>query len=124
LAERWRRPIVPLEISQSREAIVTADGRILRVPVLTLSEEDKERIRLGYACAKCLRPFERAWPERCPDCGAPVRREQAAYFAREYDRDPVRLGPSTTLAHERATLAERIAKEKEAKHGHNTSQRD
>jgi len=46
--------------------------------------ETVERMRLGYMCCKCLEPFETPWPERCPVCGAPIRSEQAEYFAREF----------------------------------------
>lgn len=115
--ERWRRPIVPLDISQSEEVIVTSDGREMRQPVLTLSADDIDRLRAGYACMKCLRVFERSWPERCPDCGAPVRREQAAYFAREFDPHQIRLGPSTSLEFERAYMHELLAKQKEKRNG-------
>ena len=62
-------------------------------------------MRLGYACAKCLRVFERPWPERCPDCGAPIRSKQAEYFANEFGGTE-RLGPSTTIADELERLKE------------------
>jgi hypothetical protein len=70
-----------------------------------LKPDDVERARLGYLCLKCLEPFEQAWPERCPVCGAPIRREQAAYFAREFG-GVLQLGPSTTLEEELARLKE------------------
>lgn len=92
IQERWRRPVVPLHIEEhGREVIWTPDGRRQRQAVFTLREEDKERMRLGYVCAKCLEPFEHAWPERCHQCGVAVRRDQAAFFAREFDPKPLDL---------------------------------
>ena len=109
---RWQTPIVPLEIHQSDEAIVTGDGRIMRQPMFVFKPEDIERFRSGYACLKCMAVFEKAWPEKCRDCGAPIRRDQAAYFAREYDPHQIHIGPSTTLDYERALMAELIEKER------------
>jgi len=98
---------VPLAIDASEhEAIVTADGRVMRQPVLTLSVEDTDRLRSGYVCIKCFEPFEQAWPERCPVCGAPVRREQARYFAQEFG-GAAALGSPVSLLDELAHLAER-----------------
>lgn len=114
MAERWRKPVVPLHIeSHPDQGLVMPDGRTMGDVMIVLSEEDKERMRLGYVCAKCFEPFERAWPERCPVCGAPIRREQAAFFAQEALAQPVHLGPTTTLADERAGLEERRRKEEE-----------
>lgn len=105
-SERWRKPVVPLDISQAdNEGILLPDGRVFRQPVLALKPEDIDRIRLGYVCVKCFEPFERAWPELCPVCGCHVRRDQAAYFAREYGGAQY-LGPSTSLADERERLRE------------------
>jgi len=121
MTERWRVPVVPLDINQSEhEGIVTADGRVMRQPVLVLKPEDMERMRAGYVCMKCLEPFEQAWPVRCPVCGAPVRTRQADYFAMHYDPSQIQLGPSTTLEEERARLPELRAKEKEAGNGNHT----
>src|SRR5262245_60331331 len=121
LAERWRRPVVPIEIHEHEtEGIMLPDGRVLRQPVFVLSAEDMERLRTGYVCAKCFEPFERAWPERCPVCGAPIRTKQAEYFAREFGGE-ARIGPSTSLDDELASLPERVAKEKEANRNGNRS---
>jgi hypothetical protein len=112
-AERWRRPVVPLAIEQqSDQGLWLPDGRVLGGVSLTLASGDVERVRAGYVCAKCLEPFEQAWPERCHVCGAPVRREQASFFAREYGGEQ-RLGPSVALADEIERLPEERAKEAE-----------
>jgi DNA-directed RNA polymerase subunit RPC12/RpoP len=114
--ERWRRPVVPLGVEhQPTQVIYLPDGRRLGDVVFVLSEEDRERLRLGYVCIKCFEPFEHAWPERCPVCGAPIRTKQAEFFAQEAVSKPVHLGPSTTLADERAGLEERRRKEEEKK---------
>jgi hypothetical protein len=113
LAERWRKPIVPLAIEpHEKEILVLPDGRSHRQAMLALRPEDMERLRSGFACLKCFEPFEQAWPERCHVCGAPVRREQASFFARELG-PAMQVGPRTTLEEERAGLAERAAKERE-----------
>lgn len=75
-------------------------GRPMRALRITFDEESTERIRLGYACAKCLAVFSRAWPELCPECGAPVRARQAEFFAREYggvEQMPVSLALERAL---------------------------
>lgn len=114
MAERWRKPVIPLHIeAHPTQVIDLSDGRQLGDAVIVLSEEDKERMRLGYVCVKCFEPFERAWPERCPVCGAPIRKEQAAFFAQEALATPMHLGPTTTLEDERAGLEERRRKEEE-----------
>ena len=59
-------------------------GRPMRAMKITFDRESTERIRNGYACAKCLAVFDRAWPVNCPECGAPVRARQAEFLAREY----------------------------------------
>jgi hypothetical protein len=116
LAERWSKPAVPIAIEPTDQVTTLPDGRNFAMHAPVLSAEDIERARLGYLCLKCLEPLERAWPERCPLCGAPIRREQAAYFAREFGE--VKLGPSTTLEEELAGLSER--REEEERNGNDT----
>lgn len=52
-------------------------------PLMVLEFDDYERIRLGYACIKCLEPFERPFPEECVTCKFPVRDEQQEWFELE-----------------------------------------
>jgi hypothetical protein len=109
--ERWRKPVVPIGLETTDQAIEFPDGRKFGIAAPVLSPEDIERARHGYICLKCLEPLETPWPERCPVCGAPIRTEQAAYLAREFGE--VRVGPTTTLEDELAGLEERRAKEQE-----------
>lgn len=114
MAERWRKPVVPIAIEpHEKEILVLPDGRSHRQAMLALVPEDIDRLRAGFVCLKCFEPFEQAWPERCHVCGAPVRREQARFFASEMASSPMQIGPRTTLEEERAGLAERAAKERE-----------
>lgn len=85
MPERWRRPAEVLAIEDSPdEGLWLPDGRVLGNVRMTMTKETIERMREGYLCAKCLEPFEQAWPERCHVCGAPVREKQSEYFANEF----------------------------------------
>ena len=85
MPERWRKPAEVIDIQElPDQGFWLPDGRVQGAVQLTLSEDTIERMRLGYMCVKCMEPFEQAWPERCPVCGAPVRDKQAEYFAREF----------------------------------------
>lgn len=114
MAERWRRPLKVLDLEPGREIMLDSDGRLRRSVKIVYDEESLERIRQGYACARCLEVFEVPWPLRCPTCKAPVGGRQAAYFEREVGADEW-LGPKTTLEEERESLPERA--EKEARDG-------
>lgn len=104
MAERWRKPVVPLAINDhDSETLLLPDGRQQREAVLTLAEDDKERMRQGYVCMKCLEPFERPWPERCHVCGAPIRTKQAEFFANEFGGE-THLGSRLSLADELESL--------------------
>jgi len=55
------------------------------------SQEDIERIRLGYVCINCWEPHESPFPEACALCGFPMREEQSAAFQEKFkgvERDP------------------------------------
>jgi hypothetical protein len=84
LSDRTRKPLTILHVEPSSEAFQLPDGRVQRGVKITYDRESTERIRLGYACARCTEPFEEAWPERCPVCGAPIRARQSEYFEREF----------------------------------------
>lgn len=87
--ERWRKPPVILASEPdgrgtSGQVIETSDGRLQVDPLLTVDAETADRLRQGYLCANCLEPFERPWPEHCPVCGVPVRREQGLHYAAQF----------------------------------------
>lgn len=103
-----RKPLKVLSIEPGDEVVQVGD-RLLRSTKLVFDRESTQRIRHGYACAKCLAVFERAWPEQCPECGAPVRARQLEYFEREYG-GVVHVGSRVSLADELASLHERVAK--------------
>jgi len=83
LSRDWRRPLTVLHTEPGTEVNLVGD-RFLRSTHIVFDRESTERIRSGYACAKCLEPFEQAWPEKCPVCGAPIRARQLEYFTKEY----------------------------------------
>jgi hypothetical protein len=114
LAERWRKPVIPIAIEQVQQGLWLPDGRIQGEAQLVLSGEDIDRIRAGYVCAKCLEPHEEAWPERCSVCGSPMRTEQAAYIAREFGGNIGTVGKTTDWEAELAGLDERRRKQEEA----------
>lgn len=119
MMERWRAPVIPLDVEQQPDqGIWLPDGRVQGAVTLILTADDVQRICAGYACAKCLEPLERAWPERCLACGAAIRRDQADYIARELAREVALLGPSTSLADEIERLPEEVAKEAERNGNH------
>ncbi|HKB39854.1 MAG TPA: hypothetical protein VKD72_25690 [Gemmataceae bacterium] len=107
--ERWRKPLKVLHHEHGNDYTIQG-GRLVRTTRLVFDRESTERIRHGYACAKCLAVFERPWPEKCRDCGAPIRALQAEYFLREYDPTPMHLGSRINLDDELASLHERVAK--------------
>jgi hypothetical protein len=99
---------VPISLEPVDQGLFLPDGRRLGIVAPVLSPADIERARAGYLCLKCLEPFEHAWPERCAVCGAPIRKEQAAYLAREFEQADL-ARPS--VDDELAELHERRAKE-------------
>lgn len=111
MAERWRKPVIPIDFVTVDQGIVFPDGRERGVVAPVLRPEDIERARLGYVCLNCLEPHEEAWPVKCNFCGAPIREKQAAFFAREFTE--LQVGPSTTIDDELAGLDERRRKEEE-----------
>ena len=63
------------------------------------SEDDVERVRLGYVCIICLEPHEQHHPAHCQVCPFPMRAIQDEVFEEMYEGE-VQVGPSTTLAEE------------------------
>lgn len=91
LIERWRKPVRPLAITEAPTVITTELGRETQEVKTRFRPEDIERFRTGYCCLRCWEPHETPWPERCAVCRYPIRKEQAAEFARLFkgeERDP------------------------------------
>lgn len=104
-----RKPLKVLHVEHGDEIYLYGGARLGRSVRVTLDRESTDRIRSGYACAKCLAVFDLQWPLHCPECGAPVRERQLEFFQREYG-GVVHLGPKTSMADELAGLHERVAK--------------
>lgn len=88
--------------------LVSADGSMRDHFNLTYTEEDKERIRLGYCCINCGESqvgHDAPFPEACWVCGFQMKDKQAQRFAMEF-RGSVRIGPSTSLEEELALMEE------------------
>lgn len=112
MSERWRRPANVVAIEEHPTlGIWLPDGRVQGQVRIAVDDETAERIRTGYMCAKCLEPFEFAWPVRCNVCGAPIRERQAEYLAQQFGVEEPVSRPSWD--EERAAIPEHIAKEEE-----------
>lgn len=112
MPERWRKPLTVVAVEEHPSlGIWLPDGRVQGALRIAVDEESAERIRTGYACAKCLEPFEHSWPRHCPVCGAPIAEQQAEYLAQEmeFEKPLKRL----SIDEEIAAIPERIAKENE-----------
>lgn len=109
---RWNEPVIPVGFEETDQVVTLPDGRRFAMVAPMLSPSDIERARQGRICLKCQERFEEAWPERCRTCGAPIRRDQADYFAREFAGE-ILVGPRKTLEEEIAGLDERRREEEE-----------
>ena len=110
MSERWRKPltVVAIEVHPT-EGILLPDGREQSQVRITYDRESTERIRGGWACAKCGEPFPEAWPEQCDVCGAPIRSRQLEYYTREVE---IEMPPSRpSLAEEADSIRERVEEE-------------
>lgn len=108
-AERWRRPIKVVSIDDEVLSVFTdEDGEQRYRPVYVLgSKDDYDRIRLGYACAMCLEPFERPFPDRCVACGFKVKRDQLTLLNEELKGEyrPLEIASGETVIDETIDLA-------------------
>ena len=108
--ERWREPLPIIEANpHPLELVHMPDGRVLRGVEIIMARDGIERIRLGLACINCFELFPASWPDSCPVCRFPVKREQARIFAREFAE--AHVGPRTSLEDEAAGIRERAERE-------------
>ena len=116
LRPRWARPV--REYGHEDRAFVLRLGDTkIEFPLWQLYEDDKERVRLGYVCIKCLNPHERPYPEECEICLLPMRALQDLLFLRLYVGE-VNVGPSTTLEEEFEMLLEQAQRKRHNPHAH------
>lgn len=97
--------------------IVTSGGDVRGASTLVYSEEDVERLRLGYCCINCAESqvgHEAPMPERCWVCRYPMRDRQTERFAAEFVGH-MRVGPSSTLEEEMAIAQEHVDRQKARK---------
>lgn len=90
--------------------MVMPDGRQMQRPLFGLTEEQVERIRLGYICLQCLEVHDAPFPDECAVCHFPMREKQAQQFAEDF-RGAIRFGPQTTDEEEYAIAEEMIQKD-------------
>jgi hypothetical protein len=108
VTERWAKPVIPLGYEEVGRSL-TYGGQRWDFRQFILSNDDVERIRLGYVCIHCLEQHERNHPERCSLCGFPIRSIQDEVFEKFYEGDQP-VGPSTTLAEEMERAQEIVAR--------------
>lgn len=77
---RWRKPVVPLAVTEQPTVITVDLGRETQEISTRFKPEDIERFRLGYCCLQCWEPHETPFPEQCSLCRYPIRERQATDF--------------------------------------------
>lgn len=106
MSERWRKPVKILELIPNPGETMRIGSRIYAgTEFLLESEEDFERVRLGYVCMQCMEPHQEAFPEHCAVCKFPMRAEQSDRLSRAYQGSKW-VGSRMTLEDELARLAE------------------
>lgn len=91
ITQRWRKPVKPLAVDDTWDWASAELGRPTLDYKIRFSEEDTERIRLGYVCIQCWEPHETPMPEKCALCGYAIRERQSAEFSQKFEgveRDP------------------------------------
>lgn len=115
-----RFPALPVAIEEDPNSVVVYNDGPVRVRAsydLTYTQEDTERIRLGYCCIHCgesqVDRGECPFPMNCWVCGYPMRDKQAERFGIEF-RGNKRIGPETTIEQELAIAEEALERERTA----------
>lgn len=110
-----RKPIRPIAVEEDDRSIVMMNGEERAAARLVFAQEDIERMKSGYACARCFEATEEAFPKECRVCKFPMREKQSEFIAKAY-QGTARMGPSTTIEDELAAmeyLEEKQKREKE-----------
>lgn len=65
---------------------VFPDGRVMRDPDVTVTEDQYQQMWQGYMCASCYEPLDPPFPKVCtlPGCNFPVRDEQRRYMTERF----------------------------------------
>ena len=113
---RWAQPVREYGYEE-RAFVLRFKDRVIEFPLWQLSEDDKERVRLGYVCIKCLTPHERPYPEECVTCLLPMRALQDLLFDRLFVGE-MKIGPSTTLEEEWEILYDQRDRARHNPHAH------
>lgn len=113
-------PALPIGTEPDAEhVLVQSDGSVREHYNLIYSEEDKERIRLGYCCIHCGESqvdHDAPFPENCWVCGYQMRDKQMTRYGMEF-RGSVRVGPQTSLEDELSLMEELEEKQELARRG-------
>jgi hypothetical protein len=110
MLERWSVPLKP-DGHDDRGCVLVVRGQRVEFLRWHLFPEDMERVRLGYACIKCLTPHEQPYPEECSNCLLPMRMLQDSLFARLYEGE-IEVGPQISDEDEWERLKEEFARER------------
>jgi len=103
--------IIPSHVDLDVDSfMVMPDGRKMERPLFALTEEQVERIRLGYICLQCLEAHDSPFPDQCAVCGFPMREHQTTQFAADM-RGKIRFGQQTTDEEEYQMAEEQIQRE-------------
>lgn len=111
MSDRWRQPIkiLAVEPDPNSGARFSEGGGWYQGIRWVTDEDGRQRIRDGQVCLMCVAPqpppAPNPVPEKCVECGYPMREYQAKHFDElEYEPEGVRLGGSTTISDELARL--------------------
>jgi hypothetical protein len=89
---RKEQPFAEVE-PNPKKLLALPDGRTFVDNTVTISLEDAEMMWQGYKCARCLEPFDEAYPVNCLVCGFMVRADQRRLLERDFlGRDPTLVG--------------------------------
>lgn len=98
------RPALPVYTDEDTRGKVRVDlrtGERYREYEQGYTEYDVGRIRAGYCCIHCGEAQEQSFPEKCWVCHFPMKDEQSAEFAKQFEGYTT-IGPSRSLEELRA----------------------
>lgn len=106
VAQPTGRPVIPTFVDEAAGLVlIREDGQVRGAIEIGLNEDDINRIRAGYICAKCYEDLDTPFPDECPVCHFPMAEKQSELFAKRFQGDRW-VGPQTTDDEERAIMME------------------